>query len=45
MCLTEAPDDIVRRYVTHAFACGYKKIAWLRCLVKTQIINAVIGHS
>ena len=25
MCLPEAPDDIVCRYVTHAFACGYKQ--------------------
>ena len=30
MCLLEAPDDIVCRYVTHAFACGYKKVACLR---------------
>jgi hypothetical protein len=35
MCLPEA-HDIVRRCVTHAFACGSMKVAWLRCFVKTQ---------
>ena len=45
VCLPEAPADIVHRCVAHAFACNATKIAWLRCLVKTQIINAVIGHS
>ena len=39
MCLSEAPDDIVRRYVTHAFADGYKKVAWLRFLVKLSTLS------
>ena len=36
MCPAEAPADIVRRCVAHAFACSYFNIAWLRCLIKTK---------